>query len=292
MTVDGPSGAGKSYTALRFAHVLAQYRQGNGGSGKIAVIDTEHESASKYVGEAPDGYPWIFDTAPLTDFGPNRYTDLINQASRAGYSVLVIDSLSHAWEGTGGALDLKDSAGAGQTNQFTAWRSVTPLHNRMIEAILQANCDVITTMRSRQEYVQDKDERGKVVAIRRVGMAPIQRPGVEYEFDIVCDMDWDHMLTVSKTRCPAIDGLKVHKPGPAFMLPIIEWLTTGTPVPQPAFTSAPVSAPPNTQQLPARDMLALVDRYGVEMVMAANDGKVPANDAEVAAIWSLLEQVT
>ena len=297
MTIDGPAGSGKTYTALRFAHTLAQYRLSIGGAGKVAVIDTEHESASKYVGEAPDGYAWAFDTAVLTDFSPDRYTELIQMASRAGYSVLVIDSLSHAWEGSGGALELKDRAGAGGGNQYTAWRMVTPLHNHMIEAILQANCDVITTMRSRQDYVQETDDRGKVVAIRRVGMAPVQRPGMEFEFDIVADMDWDHVLTVGKTRCSAIDGLKVHKPGPAFMTPVINWLATGAMREMPVFAPtppappvAPTPPPANTNAAGAALTLAtLLEQYGAEAILYANRGQIPGTDVEVAAVAAQLQ---
>jgi nucleoside-triphosphatase THEP1 len=217
MTIDGPAGGGKTFTALRFAHALAAGRP-------IAFIDTERGSASKYVGEAPDGTPWAFDVIELTTFSPETYTEAIESAGRAGYAVLIIDSLSHAWEGKGGALEIKDRVGG---NQFTAWRQVTPMHNRMIDAILQSSCHVITTMRSRMEYVQDTDEKGKVLGVRKVGMSPIQRPGMEYEMDVVCDIDWAHILTVSKSRCSAIQDAKREKPGPEFLTPLIEWLTSG-----------------------------------------------------------------
>lgn len=225
MTIDGPAGSGKTYTALRFAHALA-------GGRPIAFIDTERGSASKYAGEAPDGVPWAFDVIELTTFSPETYTEGIEAAGRAGYVVLVIDSLSHAWEGKGGALEIKDRVGG---NQFTAWRAVTPMHNRMIDAILQSPCHVITTMRSRMEYIQDTDEHGKVLGVRKVGMAPIQRPGMEYEMDVVCDVDWAHILTVSKSRCSALQDARREKPGPEFVVPLIEWLSSGAaPAPKPA----------------------------------------------------------
>lgn len=220
MTIDGPAGAGKTFTALRFAHALA-----NGG--RIAFIDTEHGSASKYVGEAPDGYPWAFDVAELTTFSPETYTEAIEAAGRAGYLVLVIDSLSHAWEGKGGALEIKERTGG---TDWKAWRSVTPIHGRMIDAILASPCHVITTMRSRMEHVQEQDSSGRTV-VRKVGMAPIQRPGMEYEFDIVGDIDYAHILRVSKSRCSAVQDLIVEKPGPHFMAPVLEWLTSGAPTP-------------------------------------------------------------
>lgn len=271
MTIDGPAGSGKTYTALRFAHSLAAAT-----GGRIAFIDTERGSASKYVGEAPDGIPWDFDVAELTDFSPEKYTEMIEMAGKRGYSVLVIDSLSHAWEGKGGALDIKDRQGG---NQWTAWRTVTPIHNRMVDAILQSPCHVITTMRSRMEYVQETDDRGKVV-IKKVGMAPIQRPGMEYEFDIVCDMDWAHILSVSKSRCPAVADMRVEKPGQAFMAPILEWLNSGSAGNR--HQPLPVPAPePQANTLTLDDLLAM---YDAEAVLVANDGRIPATEAEVQAV--------
>lgn len=219
LTIDGPAGAGKTYTALRFAHALANGRP-------IAFIDTERGSASKYVGEVQDGITWAFDVVELQSFSPDTYTEAIEAAGRAGYVVTVIDSLSHAWEGKGGALEIKDRVGG---NQYTAWRQVTPMHNRMIDAMLQSPGHIITTMRSRIEYVQDVDDRGKVLGVRKIGMAPIQRPGLEYEFDVVCDMDWAHILTVSKSRCSALQDAKREKPGADFLVPLMDWLTVGAP---------------------------------------------------------------
>ena len=262
MTIDGPAGAGKTYTALRFAFALAQ-------GGRVAMLDTEHGSASKYAGEAPDGYPWEFDTENLTTFSPEKYTEAILAASKASYSVLVIDSLSHAWEGKGGALEMKDRSG--DKNSYTAWRNVTPIHNRMVDTILQAPLHIITTMRSRMEYVQDLDESGKkVVGIRKVGLAPIQRPGMEYEFDIVCDMNWDHILTVSKSRCSAIVDLKTEKPGPAFLQPVIEWLNSGS---------------PSVRKLEPDELMA---QYGVDKVLAANGGNIPNTPEEWATVAASL----
>lgn len=252
MSIDGPAGSGKTYTALRFAHALA-----NHFAGKIAFIDTERGSASKYVGNSPDGIPFTFDVVELKNFSPDRYVEAINFAGKAGYSVLVVDSLSHAWEGTGGALEMKMKAG----ESWSAWRNVSPIHNRMVDTMLQSPCHIITTMRSRMDYVQEQDERGKTV-IRKVGMAPIQRPGMEYEFDILCDMDWSHILTVSKSRCSAIADMQTDKPGAQFIVPVIEWLTSGdyVPVIKPSFT-----------------LEDLVAQYGPEAVMAANDGQIPSN---------------
>lgn len=219
MALDGPAGSGKTYTALRFAHALG---------ARIAVIDTEAGSASKYIGESPDGQPWRFDVCELRDFAPTAYTDAIQAAGQAGYDVLVIDSLTHAWQGPGGALEIVDRKGG---SKFTAWKDVTPMHNRMVDAILRSPCHVIVTMRSKMEYVLEADEKGKQVP-RKVGMGPIQRQGMEYEFDLVCDLDWTHTLTVGKSRCSAVADAISVKPGPAFMAPVAHWLAEGADVPQ------------------------------------------------------------
>lgn len=286
MTIDGPAGSGKTYSALRFAHALAQ-------GGKIAFIDTERGSASKYVGESPDGIPWMFDVLELTQFSPEKYTEAIVAAGKMGYAVLIIDSLSHAWEGTGGALEIKQKYG----ESWSAWRHVTPIHNRMVDAILQAPCHVITTMRSRIDYVQEVDSHGKTV-IRKVGMAPIQRPGMEYEFDILGDMDWAHMFTVSKSRCSAVADKSFEKPGPEFMAPVIEWLTSGdsarayTPpvvetVP-PAFVDAEKPQFP-TAGVWGKTLDELMNQYGVEAILEANGGMIPGTDEDVQIVAALLE---
>jgi hypothetical protein len=275
LALDGPSGSGKSYTALRFAHALA-----NGG--RIAAIDTERGSLSKYVGEAPDGVVWAFDVVELTTFSPERYTDLINQAGKAGYAVLIIDSLSHAWEGVGGALEIKDRQGG---NNWAAWRAVTPIHNRMIDSILQSPMHVLTTMRSRMEYVQEIDPQTNKIAIRKVGMAPVQRPSIEYEWDVVCDLDWSHILTVSKSRCPAIADLKVEKPSQAFMDPVIDWLQSGA-------ASKPAVSPMVSQLFeavkPKYNLDELVTEFGVDAVLNLSGGVIPESDESIQVIGKLL----
>jgi len=274
MTIDGPAGSGKTYTALRFAHVIAQRV-----NGKIAVVDTERGSASKYVGESPDGYPWQFDVLELTTFSPEKYTDSVLAAGRAGYAVLVVDSLSHAWEGVGGALEIKDRvSGASNENSYTAWRHVTPLHNRMIDTILQSPLHVITTMRSRTEYVPETGPNGKITNIRRVGLAPVQRPGMEYEFDLVCDMDWSHIMTVGKSRCSAVADMQVEKPGAEFISIVMDWLDgKGSPVPVVSFEKAAVETAEMTLE-------ELLNKFDAAQIMAANGGKIPATQAEVNAV--------
>ena len=217
MAIDGVSGSGKTFTALRFAFAFGQ---------RVAVINAESGAVEKYLGLAPDGIKWQFDICELQDFAPTSYTTAILTAGQFGYDVVIIDSLSHAWAGSGGALEIKDKK-AEKNNAFTAWRDVTPMHNRMVESILRSPCHVIATMRSKTSYVLQTDERGKQVPVK-VGMEPIQRPGMEYEFDIYASIDSDHILKVSKSRCPEMTDAVAVKPGMDFIRPAVTWVNDGS----------------------------------------------------------------
>jgi len=213
----GPSGSGKTYSALAIA---------SGLGSRIAVVDTERGSASKYAGIFKS-----FDTLQLETFHPQRYVDAIHEAEKAGYEILIIDSLSHAWIGREGALDLVDAAARRSKtgNSFNAWRDVTPLQNALIDAILGAKLHVIATMRSKQEYVLEKDDRTGKMVPRKVGLAPVQREGVEFEFDVVGEMSPDNVLTITKSRCPELSGTAVREPGAEFAAVLARWLSDGPP---------------------------------------------------------------
>jgi hypothetical protein len=167
----------------------------------------------------------------LVDYSPSSYTAMIKAAERQNYDICIVDSLSHAWSGSGGALEIVDrKTAAGRSgNAFTdGWREVTPMHNAMLDAILGSTMHVICTMRSKMEYVMEQNDKGKMVP-RKIGMGPVQRAGMEYEFDIVGDIDQaSHACTVSKTRCKAITDAIITKPGLDLARPIWVWLNKGT----------------------------------------------------------------
>jgi len=177
----------------------------------------------------------------LERFDPRTYIEAIGAAAAAGYDVLVIDSLSHAWSGKGGALELVDQAArrAKSGNTFAAWREVTPLHNALVDAILQAPLHVIATLRAKTEYVLEADPKSGRQTPRKVGLAPVQRDGLEYEFDVVADMDPDNVLVVSKTRCPALAQAVIPRPDADLGRRLAAWLSDGA---DPA-AAAPVPAP-------------------------------------------------
>ncbi len=216
MALIGPSGSGKTYTALKIATQLGD---------RVAVIDTERGSASKYADK------FEFDVLELDSFHPQRYIEGIQAAEAEGYDVLIIDSLSHAWAGKDGALELVDKAAKRMqsSNTFAAWRDVTPLHNALVDAMLQSRLHLIVTMRAKTEYIVEKDERTGKSVPRKVGLAPVQRDGVEYEFDVVADMDLDNTLIVSKSRCEALNGAVIAKPGKEVADTLKAWLTDGAP---------------------------------------------------------------
>ncbi|MGB6016803.1 MAG: ATP-binding protein, partial [Nodosilinea sp.] len=187
----GPSGSGKTYSALKIACHLGK---------TIAVIDTEHGSASKYADL------FDFDVCNLVDFHPGKYMEAIKAAGLAGYEVIVIDGLSHAWFAE---LDL-----AGKS--FDGWKDVRPLERALIDAMLSSPAHIIATMRSKTEWVLEEyiNKAGKTcVAPRKVGTSPIQSSGIEYEFDLAGEIDLNHLLTISKSRCPALSNTTHLNPG-------------------------------------------------------------------------------
>lgn len=218
----GPSGSGKTYTALTLATALAD---------KVAVVDTERGSASKYApGKNGDGF--AFDTLSPVTFDPRGLVKILGEAAAAGYGAIVVDSLTHYWSGPGGVLELVDDAAKGSRsgNSFAAWKSVRPYERQIVSALLGFPGHVIVTMRTKTEWVIEEDDRGRK-APRKVGMKPEQRDGIEYEFDIVADLDQDNTLMVTKSRCFQLSGAIVRKPDADLAKQITEWLDGGVDLP-------------------------------------------------------------
>lgn len=217
LALAGPSGAGKTYTALTLACALA-------GGKPVAVIDTERGSASKYA-LTKDGQGFEFDVMELTNYHPQRYIDAIHEAEQAGYAVLVIDSLTHAWNSVGGVLEIVDNAAkrSQSKNTFNAWGEGTKIQNQLIDAITRSNMHIICTMRSKTEYVIEQ-VNGKNMP-RKVGMAPIQRQDIEYEYDLYCEMTIENTMLVQKSRCSELSGAVIEKPGPEVAAILDAWLS-------------------------------------------------------------------
>lgn len=228
MALVGPTGSGKTFSALSIASGLGK---------RIAVIDTEHGSAAKYA----DRFG-AYDTLELVSCSPANYVEALELAGSEGYDVVIVDSLSHAWMGKDGALEQVDRAAKrSQGNSFAAWRDVTPQHNQLVEACLRCPAHLIVTMRSKTEYVLEANAQGKMVP-RKVGMAPIQRDGVEYEFDVVAELNTDHDLLVTKTRMPELDGVVTRNPGHALGAKIALWTRGEKPAAQERKSTPPPAA--------------------------------------------------
>lgn len=216
VALDGPSGSGKTYTGLTIATALGE---------RIAVIDTERGSARKYANE------FAFDVLELSYFAPTDLVEALGAAAGAGYDVVIVDSLSHFWSGSGGMLEQVDQAakrGFGG-NSFGGWKEARPMERQMIDALVAYPGHVIVTMRTKTDYVLETNDRGKQVP-KKVGLKPEQREGLEYEFDIVGSMDWENTLIVSKSRARALTGAVVKEPGLEFGMKIKEWLEDGVAV--------------------------------------------------------------
>ena len=192
IAITGPSGSGKTYSALEIA---------SGISKKIALVDTENSSASLYADR------FEFDTLTIEPpYTVAKYNQAIDAAAKAGYDVLVIDSISHAWAGDGGLLSKKEALDSRGGNSYTNWASLSKEHENFKANILNAPLHLICTMRSKQDYVLDVNDKGKS-APRKVGLAPIQRDGMEYEFTTVFDVGMSHEAAVSKDRTGLFDGM-------------------------------------------------------------------------------------
>ena len=191
LALTGTAGSGKTYSALLIAF---------GIGGKIAMIDTENGSGDLY--SSLGDYDICNINAP---FDPKKYIQAIHDAETAGYDIIIIDSLTPAWNGEGGILEMQGLRADKGKNSYTAWREVTPLHNALVDAILNSKCHIIATMRSKTEYAITENENGKK-EIKKLGLAPIQRDGTEYEFGVIFDIASSHVASVSKDRTTLFDG--------------------------------------------------------------------------------------
>ena len=207
LALDGASGSGKTYSSLVIGSEISK---------KIAVIDTEHGSASLYSDK------FEFDVMELTPpYSPEAYIAGIKGAESAGYEVLIIDSLSHEWDGSGGCLDIQNKLGG----RYTDWAKVTPRHDALIMAILASPMHIICTMRTKAEYIVEINSKGKSTPTK-VGTAPKQRDGMEYEFTTVFNINQQHMANVSKDRTGLFDGRDFVIDDSVGKL-MIDWLKNG-----------------------------------------------------------------
>lgn len=215
MALLGPAGSGKTLSALLIARGLV------GPAGRIGVIDTENNTASLYSGKLGVGE---FQTAAMNPpYLVNKYIQAVHYAEEH-FDVIIVDSLSHAWAGEGGILEQKTAVDSRGGNSFTNWAKFTPEQNQLISAVLHSKIHIIATMRTKTEYVLEDNDKGKKVP-RKVGMAPVQRDGFEYEFDIILDIAQDHSAHASKDRTGLFEG-QFFKPSNEIGKRIFNWIPT------------------------------------------------------------------
>ena len=225
--LSGPSGSGKTVSALLLAYGIT------GDWNKIALIDTENGSADLYANHTLQNGFLIgeFNVYPLIEpYHPNRYIEAIEYCEQAQMEVIIVDSITHEWNGKGGCLEIHEQETNKMRipNSFMAWAKITPLHQKFIDTILQSSCHIITAVRSKTDYVLT-ERNGRQIP-QKVGMAAQTRDGYEYELTFSLDLDIEHRAFVSKDRT----GLFVGKE-PAIITPdtgkmIMEWCNTGVEV--------------------------------------------------------------
>jgi len=207
----GPAGSGKTFSALRIA---------TGMGGRIALIDTERQTACKYADR------FRFDVCALDDDRSiDAYINSVAGAVRR-YDVLIIDSLSHAWQELLGEVD-KLAMTRYRGNSWAAWREGTPKQQNFVDTLLRFPGHVIATLRSKTEW-QTANDGGKVRPVR-VGLTPEQGKGIEYEFDLLLELSPDHVASVIKDRTGRYQDKLIDRPDEAFGHELAPWLITDEP---------------------------------------------------------------
>lgn len=260
LALAGVSGSGKTMSSLLMAYgiVKAAHPEYTDDQcwDKVCIIDTENGSASLYANKTVGNYTiGEFYTLPMkAPFEPTKYIEYIHAAEQANIEVLIIDSLSMAWVGEGGSLDKQGKIASRTGNGYTAWRDITPEHNKMIDTILQSTCHVICNFRAKQEYVQTKDNNGKTV-IKNMGLGLQFRDSVEYELSTLLMLDSDHIANATKDRTGLFDG-KYFTITPETGKEIYRWLSSGVPE-APKEAPAPVKAEPTDPHVTAESAVTM-----------------------------------
>lgn len=230
MGISAAAKCGKTMGALLIAYGIT------GDWSRIGLLDTEEGSGELYTGSEEHGvkiqpYNYVLISAPYTI---PKYIDALHALENC-CDIVILDSITHAWAGTGGLLQKQGKIADQSKNSYTAWRFVTPEHTSFVDAMLQSPRHIIATMRSKTEYVLEPNEQGKMVP-RKIGMAPIQRDGMEYEFTVVFDINYDSIARAVGDRTKlfsTIDGAGRLVKREFIITPdtgreLLNWLNTGT----------------------------------------------------------------
>ena len=246
LNIASPSGFGKTYSALLIAYGIT------GNWQKIAVIDTENDSASLYshLGE----YKTLKLIPPYT---PDRYIEAIKICEDAGMEVIIIDSITHVWKGQGGLLEYQNSLGG----RYQDWAKATPLYQKWLTAILQSKSHIITTNRKKQGY--NMITEGNKTKVEKAGLDDEIRDGYEYEMTVALEIVNDkHLARASKDRTQ----LFVDKPEFVITIAtgktILNWCNEGKEIPMSSNKNIPVETLPLQERITTcKTVQELLDLY-------------------------------
>lgn len=217
LALSGFSGAGKTFSALTIASAIG---------GTICVIDTENGSSALY------GDKFDFNILNLTPpYSVDRYLAAIEEAKEL-HDIVIIDSITPEWSGEGGILEQVDSGGTGHGlktgNTFAAWKFLTPLHNKFLQAITFSKVHMICTMLSKAAYVVQESGAHSKKQFVKIGLAPIQREGIEREFTTVFDLFGYGSACALKDRTSLFSD-EIFKIDSSIGKKLVQWLNTDSP---------------------------------------------------------------
>lgn len=227
----GPPGSGKTYSCLGIAKGM-----GEAIGSRVAVIDTERGSASKYADR------FEFDVRELERPEIEAYVEALKLAAKADYKIVVIDSLSHGWQELLNEIDQIAARMGGNT--WAAWSKGTPKQRLLVDAILRYPGHVLATMRAKTTWEVGEGRNGKKAPVK-IGLAPEQGKGIEYEFDFLGSIDDTHAMKVEKDRTGKYQDKFIDKPGAEFGADLVAWLNEGN--------SPPVIPAARTEPEPTRE---------------------------------------
>lgn len=263
------AGGGKTMSAILIAKGLAK-----GDLSKVAMIDTENGSGDLYA------HIGAYNILPLqAPFTPEKYIAAIKECEDAGMEVIIIDSITHEWDGKGGCLEIQADLGG----RYQDWKTVTPRHQAFINAILQSKCHVITTVRRKQDYDMAKSENGKAT-VAKVGLKEITREGYEYEVTTNLELDQRHNATASKDRTGLFMGQPPFIPSEETGKKILDWCESGAEV-------IPVK-----KNEPAQDDIIGNVKFNLGMAMSYSElqvewNKIPKNIQKLPEIIAIKDEL-
>lgn len=184
LAISAPTGFGKTYSALLLAYGITN------DWTKIAVIDSENESANLYSDLGPY---MVAEIKP--DFTVEKFCKAVDECVAAGMQVIIVDSTYHYWHGKGGLLEYNNKLGG----RYQDWAKTTPLYMQWLDKILQTPVHFICTSRKKQAYEMVKVD-GKTT-VEKKGMEDEIRSGFDYEMTIAFNIvTANHLCEAGKDR--------------------------------------------------------------------------------------------